>query len=307
MAHNPHSIVVATGKSFRGVYFKRFLIRCAVFVAAFVLFFVKPDQFDVMLGLNFFRHFSIFHLLWIAWMFDMVMQLIPSAGYWPLGSQKYFGNNYVPITKRINIRHLKQVLTPKHLAKILNRDTLENVLQYINKDRIAQHINKARLVDFIKTSTRDAYYIAIVWILMIIGLATLFKFQIIDYKIVMLISIGFYLSDVICVYFWCPFRVFFMHNRCCTTCRIFNWDHLMMFSPFIFIPGVFTWTLALMAIVIFVLWEVTFFVHPERFWDETNAKLTCRNCTDELCGRRLMVDDIEAAKDEIVEKISEIA
>ena len=283
MAHNPHSISEA-GRNFRPVYFRRFLLRCGIFAATVVLAFAAPEQFDVMLGLNFFRKFSIFHLLWIAWMLDMVMQLIPSAGYWPLGSTKYFGSKYVPITKRINLRHIKQILTPKQLARLLKK---ENILGYINKERLARYINKKRLLAFIKRSTRDAYYIALIWIVMVVAFAFAYRFTSFDHKVVMAISAGFYLSDVICVLFWCPFRVYFMKNRCCTTCRIFNWDHLMMFSPFIFIPGFFTWTLAGMAIIIFVAWGITFFLHPERFWDESNDALMCRNCTDELCGRRL--------------------
>ena len=77
-----------------------------------------------------------------------------------------------------------------------------------------------------------------------------------------------------------------MKNRCCTTCRIFNWDHMMMFSPIVFIPGVFTWTLCLAAVVVFLVWEITFALHPERFWEGSNSALHCANCTDRLCGER---------------------
>ena len=262
----------------------RFLARCAIFAGAILLFFIQPDQFDVMLGMNFFKEISLFHILWATWMFDMIMQLIPSTRYWPLGSQKFFGVNYVPITKRINPRHLMQIFTKEQIAALLSK---ANPLQYINRAHIARYINKKRLFAFVKRSTIDAYYIAIIWAAMITVFDIAFKAGSINHRIIMLISIGFYLSDVICVLFWCPFRVFFMKNRCCTTCRIFNWDHLMMFSPFLFIPGFFTWTLAGMAILIFLVWEITFFIHPERFWEESNDKLMCRNCTDELCGRRL--------------------
>lgn len=284
MAHNPHSINKSKTKTFRTTYMSRFLARCAILIGAILLFFIDPGQFDIMLGLNFFRGPSLFHLLWAAWMFDMIMQLIPSSGYWPLGSTKYFGSKFVPLTKRINLRHIRQILTKEQLARLLNKD---NILEYINKVPIARYINRKRLVAFVKQSTKDAYYIAIIWILMVVGFAFAYRYTPMNHRIIMLISIGFYLSDVICVLFWCPFRVFFMKNRCCTTCRIFNWDHLMMFSPFLFIPGFFTWTLSGMAVLIFVAWEVSFFLHPERFWDESNDALVCRNCTDELCGKRL--------------------
>ena len=97
-----------------------------------------------------------------------------------------------------------------------------------------------------------------------------------------MITLFFYVCDLICVLIWCPFRLM-MKNRCCTTCRIFNWDHLMMFSPMIFIPSFYAWSLFGMSLVVFLIWEVCILVHPERFWDKTNAALQCANCTDKLC------------------------
>ena len=302
MAHNPHSI---NKPSFRSIYLMRFLTRSAVFAAAIIVFIFSRETFDVILGLNFFREFSVCHLLWIAWMFDMVMQLIPSTGYWPLGSQKYFGAKYVPITRRINIYHLRQILTLEQLSKYLTIDNIQTQLHRINRSHIANYVNKKRLKEFVRTSTRDAYYIAIIWIVLTVVCAALYHRGIIDYAWVMLIVIAFYLCDVICVYFWCPFRVFFMKNRCCTTCRIFNWDHLMMFAPFLFIPGVFTWSLCIMAIIIFLIWEITFFVHPERFWEDTNNALSCKNCTDELCGKRLMVTDVPTGPEAVSDPLHE--
>ena len=98
---------------------------------------------------------------------------------------------------------------------------------------------------------------------------------------------GFYgVCDIICILFFCPFQAWMMHNRCCTTCRIFNWDHLMMFSPLLFIPGFYTWTLAGMAIIVFLVWEIQFARHPERFFPQSNAALRCDHCTDRLRGGR---------------------
>ena len=43
---------------------------------------------------------------------------------------------------------------------------------------------------------------------------------------------GFYgVCDIICILFFCPFQSWMMHNRCCTTCRIFNWDYIMICTP----------------------------------------------------------------------------
>ena len=91
----------------------------------------------------------------------------------------------------------------------------------------------------------------------------------------------FYLCDLVCVLVWCPFRVFLMKNRCCTTCRIFNWDHLMMFAPFLFLPGFYGWSLLGMSVVTFAVWEIAFRLHPERFWEGSNQALKCKT---ELTG-----------------------
>ena len=97
-----------------------------------------------------------------------------------------------------------------------------------------------------------------------------------------LISVVFYVCDLICVLIWCPFRLL-MKTRCCTTCRIFNWDHLMMFSPLFFLGGFYGLSLAATATLAFLLWEWMLLRHPERFWEKTNGALSCASCTDKLC------------------------
>ena len=77
-----------------------------------------------------------------------------------------------------------------------------------------------------------------------------------------------------------------MKNRCCTTCRIFNWDHLMMFAPFAFVGGFYGLSLLAMAVLVFVLWEMQVARHPEYFAERSNTALRCANCTDRLCGKR---------------------
>ena len=98
----------------------------------------------------------------------------------------------------------------------------------------------------------------------------------------LMITMVFYVCDLICVLIWCPFRLI-VKAKCCTTCRIFNWDHLMMFSPMLMVSGFFSRTLLLMAIADWLIWELCIMMYPERFWENTNAALRCTNCTDKLC------------------------
>ena len=120
---------------------------------------------------------------------------------------------------------------------------------------------------------------------MVLTIGILQHFNLIPFEIPYLITSLFFIGDIVCVLFWCPFRVIFMKNRCCTTCRIFNWDHLMMFSPMLFIRGFYTWSLIVVAIGVFVLWEILIYLHPERFWEKSNVNLKCSECTDKLCIR----------------------
>ena len=106
------------------------------------------------------------------------------------------------------------------------------------------------------------------------------------YQIVVLISTSFYVCDIICVIGWCPFKTFLMHNKCCTTCRIFNWDHAMMFSPLIVIPGIWTYTLFGLSLIVLTIWEITCTIYPERFNELSNCALRCENCKDRLCGKK---------------------
>ena len=228
-------------------YILRFVGRVAVLLAAIAVYILHPTSFSILEGMNFFRKFSILHLLWGLLMLDMILQLIPSRRFIALGSQKQFGKHFQPAPR-----------TP----------------------------DKEAMGGFIKTSNRSAGIILVIWILLVLILGGLYLLGILDRGIMVLISTVFYVCDLICVLFWCPFRVFFMKNRCCTTCRIFNWDHLMMFLHLLFVPSFFTLSLGILSVIIFLLWELMFFRHPERFWDRSNRALRCISCTDGLCGRR---------------------
>ncbi len=234
---------------FRRIYEGKFLFRCFVLIATLALLIATPEQFDVMHGWNFFKEFSLFHVLWVIWMADMLLQIFPSRKYLPLGSSKFSLKDFIP-------------------HDIKNIRSLENLLAYIKK------------------CNRDTIKIGIVWFLLTAAIGAVYFFGIIDSRILLVLSVVFYVCDLICVLFWCPFRVWFMKNRCCTTCRIFNWDHMMMFSPIVFVPGFFTWSLCAGAIIVLVVWEVSFALHPERFYEGTNEALRCCNCTDRLCGER---------------------
>ena len=205
--------------------------------------FVSPKKFEILEGNNFFKGFSLFHILWLLWVVDMVLQIIPVKNKIAIGSQKLFANRFRPIYEKINYKALK---------------------------------------NYIISTTKSAYKVMLIWIFLIAVIGGLYYASVIDKIWLFIISVFFYVCDLICVLIWCPFRLI-MKNKCCTTCRIFNWDHLMMFSPLIFLGGFFAISLVTMAFLVWVIWELCVMLYPERFWEMTNLSLKCCECTDKLC------------------------
>ena len=134
----------------------------------------------------------------------------------------------------------------------------------------------------LRAVNKRACLVAVIWTALIAVLGVLHAVYVLSNAALLLIAVFFYLCDLICVLIWCPFRLL-LGNRCCTSCRIFNWDHLMMFSPLVFVGGFFAHSLFFMALLSFSKWEWTVYRHPERFLPQTNASLRCTNCTDKLC------------------------
>lgn len=89
--------------------------------------------------------------------------------------------------------------------------------------------------------------------------------------------------DIICILFFCPFQSWMMHNRCCTTCRIYNWDYLMMCTPLLCVTGLLASSACALAFVLFLRWELTYLRKQERFFESSNESLRCNQCQEHLC------------------------
>ena len=217
--------------------------RCVIFLLCCLLCRFRPQEFHVLEGWNFFREFSWLHVLWLIWMVDMLPQIVSYPNRVPLGSTKLFARRFRP--GRVSP-------DPEALGR------------------------------YIKKSNRGACLVFALWCVLLAVIGGLYFGGILNGAGLFLISAAFYVCDLICVLIWCPFRLM-MGTRCCTTCRIFNWDHLMMFSPMIFLGGFYPRTLVAAAVLAWVLWELSILRHPERFWEKTNTALHCASCTDKLC------------------------
>lgn len=227
----------------RRQYILKLIGRIAVFFGCIFLYIINPQSFEILNGYEFFRSFSVLHILWVIWMLDMFLQIVPVKNKIALGSQKLFVNRFRPIREKINYKALR---------------------------------------DYVVTTTKAAYKIFILWTLLILGIGVLYHSHVIDKTGVFMTTVFFYVCDLICVLIWCPFRLI-MKNKCCTTCRIFNWDHLMMFTPLIYVGGFYATSLVIIAILAWLVWELCVMLYPERFWEKTNLSLKCSECTDKLC------------------------
>ena len=107
-----------------------------------------------------------------------------------------------------------------------------------------------------------------------------------DDGIMLLLSCAYSVCDMICILFFCPFQTWFLKNKCCATCRIYNWDYAMMFTPLFFVMKPYTWGLLALSVGLLIRWEITFYKHPERFSENTNDYLRCANCSEKLCTHK---------------------
>ena len=226
----------------RKKYIIRLVCRCVILLWAAVLVLTDFAPHDILAGFDLFKGFSLLHLLWAVWMLDMLSQLVPAKNI-ALGSHKVFSRRFKPVLERISRESIRQ---------------------------------------YVKTTTQSAYKVMLLWIALIAGLGLLHHLHVLTDAHLFLVSVTFYVCDLICVLIWCPFRLI-MKNKCCTTCRIFNWDHLMMFTPMLFVKGFFSLSLIFMSIVVWCAWELCVLIYPERFWEKSNAALKCSECTDKLC------------------------
>ena len=137
-----------------------------------------------------------------------------------------------------------------------------------------------------QSTWRSTLAVALVWLLLngLIGAAYFLGW--IDEGILLLIALFYSVCDMICILFFCPFQTWMMKNKCCGSCRIYNWDYAMMFTPLVFIPRLFTYILFGLALLLLIVWELAALLHRERFSEQTNACLSCKNCKEKLCHHK---------------------
>ena len=236
------------------VYLARFVIRCAVFVGVVYIYLFRRDSLDC--GSDFFDIFPKWSLtgkllavlLWCAFMAEMLRRMIPCLhsrddDFLDIGCSKQFAQNHIPA------------------------GSYDGELLRLN----------------MRKKDIGALKVAVLWFVLAAAVLALRISGVFKTAELLLIWVVCYILDIVCILFFCPLQTFLMKNRCCATCRIFRWDHFLMYTVLAFIPNFFTLSLFAVSLIELFCWELSRQRHPERFWEGSNANLQCRNCTDRLC------------------------
>jgi len=227
------------------IYIGKLIFRGSIFLTVLWIYIYRADLILRFLE-PYIGRFSPMHLIWVILMVGMILQMFPQneISRITMGSRKQFSRTYVP---------------PQ------------------------EGYNKEELYNYTLNNNIKSWIVLLAWLGLNAIFALLYLLEVIAAKELILLSMFFYLSDLICVVVWCPFQSFIMKNRCCINCRIFNWGHFMMYTPLLFIKNFFTWSLFFTSIVVLIRWEITYAYHPYRFWEGSNTNLRCENCQEKIC------------------------
>ena len=158
--------------------------------------------------------------------------------------------------------------------------------------QFARNYVKTGSTEIVVADNNATVLVALIWVVFNGIFGALHMAGILDDGIMILLCSAYSICDIICILFFCPFQTWFLKNKCCCACRIYNWDYAMMFTPLFFVRKSYTWSLLALSVALLIRWEVTFFLHPERFSEETNGYLHCRNCTEKLCVHKKQLNTL---------------
>lgn len=249
-----------------GVYIVEFALKSALFAAGIGAYVWAPDKLNVHSQFGFGAGISLINIMWILVFLSMIQKFFPQA-ITSIGSRKQFKELF----------HLPPV------EKFLGKDLADLSNDVLNTDFFQGSKNYGILLEEKRELNKGALLVLLAWIVLNLFVGFLYFTNVINQAALILISMFYFLSDMICVLIYCPFQRIFMKNRCCVTCRIFNWDSIMVCTPLLFLPGWFSYTLCALGIFLLVRWEVVFNRHPERFSERFNLNLRCAGCREKLC------------------------
>jgi len=248
------------------IYVIELAIKSALFAAGTGAYFWAPEKLNVHTQFGLGAGISLVNIMWILVFLSMVQKFFPQA-ITSIGSRKQFKELF----------HLPPV------EKFLGKDLANLSNDVFSTAFFRGSKNYGILLEEKRELNRGALLVLLAWVILNLFVGALYFAGVINQNILVLISMFYFLSDMICVLIYCPFQKLFMKNRCCVTCRIFNWDSIMLCTPLLFLPCWFSLTLCAFALILLVRWEIVFNRHPERFSERFNLSLRCAGCREKLC------------------------
>ncbi|MFA5211350.1 MAG: hypothetical protein WC414_02485 [Patescibacteria group bacterium] len=217
----------------------KLIIKGSLFIISFFLVLLYPVEIIKFFSISI-LFFKIYHLVWLIIIIGLLKSLLTIPKNISAGKiyLKYFKEN--------------KILTPEKLKIELN----------LLKKEYNKKVFVSALVTLLVITSFLLFYSILnlneLWIYVFVIFAIFF--------------------DSFCVAIWCPFRNYIIKNKCCNSCRIYNWGYLMMFLPLNLIPSFWTYSIIFLSILILIQWEYIHYKHPERFYEISNSNLMCKNC-----------------------------
>lgn len=155
--------------------------------------------------------------------------------------------------------------------------------QYVSGYQPAANYDRDKLKKTVRQQNIGAAKVAALWLAVHGFIGYLYMKKVVSVAELLLLCAFYYLCDLICVLFFCPFQTFLMKNRCCVNCRIFAWGSWMMAVPLVFVPHIYARSLVGASVLVLLVWEYRFYKYPQRFWFGSNCLLQCAHCKEQLC------------------------
>lgn len=283
-------------------YVAQLIVRALVFAAAVYLLVTMPSHLDPFEYFGFKHGLSFVDIVFALLVIDAASKLYPSAKI-AMGSLKQYRTFHKPtqmLVKGGRDEILSYLRTVQDDGKAIAGETVEGMRETArvlaqgslldageSAVPVSFSLDEALRHDIRRKRLHEIIPVVVFWIVFNALIAVLLAWQgWLTVPVCFTWMLFYFLFDMICVVAWCPLQLVLMRNRCCTTCQIFNWDAAMTATPLIFVGGLFSWIVGILAVVVLVRWELAFVRHPERFDERTNASLACANCTDHFCRLR---------------------
>ena len=240
-------------------YLTTLIIKIVIFVILTI--FIWLEMFDIVNvnltksfeGFGFFKYLSPLHLVWLLMMIYIIINISNWKIKHPAG-QKAFKEYFLPTPCEKERIKMAQKVALKGMIKVIILYLIINLAAsglflYL---KVANIVNKKNVLLFLN------------------------------------LQLFYYMFDYFCIVFWCPLQSWLMHNRCCRTCRIFNWGTFMIQVPMLFTTVVngfsfYGLSLLVLSFIDLIGWEIKQHKHPEYFYEVSNSFLSCKNCTDHFC------------------------